>query len=279
MNYFPDVNLFNDIREGSVYLDDVYFVPFNDSDDDDDVNVSDDDDDVNVTTTTSTPTEGEGPQDVMVTSMPTATTTTIVGTASPTTSSSLPHVASTPDGASYHQSFEVGTFPFADQVEDDTIILWSTTTTTNNNNNLDDNVPNLTWEVTNEEAASGMYSMKNPTLDNEGRVPSQSNLTLIMPNHHGGGGGALHFSVLAGNEMPFDRFEYYVDGVSRGSINDPRTEFEELELQVGPGSHVFDFVYKFNPQNTRRGISPSGSLPRKEWIGLCDHVYYTQWWW
>ena len=81
-------------------------------------------------------------------------------------------------------------------------------------------------EVTNEEAVSGMYSMKNPTLNNEGRVPLQSNLTLIMPNHHHGGGGVLHFSVLAGNEMPFDQFEYYVDGVSRGSINDPRTEFE-----------------------------------------------------
>ena len=123
---------------------------------------------------------------------------------------------------------------------------------------------------------SGIYSMKNPTLDNEGRVPLQSNLTLIMPNHHhGGGGGALHFSVLAGNEMPFDRFEYYVDGVSRGSINDPRTEFEELELQVGPGSHVFDFVYKFNPQDIpAAGFPPPEAFPERNGLVYVDHVYF-----
>ena len=200
-------------------------------------------------------------------SIPTATS--LVGTASPTSSpvaagtspTSSPVAAGTPEGASYYQSFEVGTFPFADDEGDP---IWSTT-------NLD--APTLIWEVTDEEAATGIYSLKNPILDNEPKVPSQTNLTLIMPDQ---GSGALHFSVLAGNQMPFDQFEYSVDGVSRGFINDPRTEFEELVLQVGPGAHIFDFVYKFNPQNIPAlGFPPPEAFPERTGLVYVDDVYFV----
>ena len=155
----------------------------------------------------------------------------------------------------------MGTFPFAGQEGDP---IWSTTNT---------DAPTLIWEVTDEEAATGIYSLKNPILDNEPKVPSQTNLTLIMPDQ---GAGALHFSVLAGNQMPFDQFEYSVDGVSRGSINDPRTEFEEFVLQVGPGAHIFDFVYKFNPQNIpAAGFPPPEAFPGRTGLVYVDDVYFV----
>ena len=217
-----------------------------------------------------TPSPSSSVTNVASTELPTPTGTTIAGTASPTSSpvaggTSAPTLptppTSTPDDAIYYQSFEVGTFPFADQEGDP---IWSTT---------NNDAPTLIWEVTDEEAATGIYSLKNPILDNEPKVPSQTNLTLIMPDQ---GAGALHFSVLAGNQMPFDQFEYSVDGVSRGSINDPRTEFEEIVLQVGPGAHIFDFVYKFNPQNIpAEGFPPPEAFPGRTGLVYVDNVYFV----
>ena len=188
---------------------------------------------------------------------------TAATTASPTSSApTLPiPPTSTPDGASYYQSFEVGTFPFADQEGDP---IWSTT-------NVD--APTLVWEVTDEEAATGIYSLKNPILDNELKVPSQTNLTLKMPDQ---GAGALHFSVLAGNQMPFDRFEFYVDGIPRVQMTDPRTEFEEFVLHLVPGAHSVDFMYQFNPLNIpASGLPPPEAFPERTGLVYIDNVYFV----
>jgi len=117
--------------------------------------------------------------------------------------------------------------------------------------------------------------MKSPVLDNELKLPSSSNLTLIMPDQ---GIGALHFNVKTGNQMPFDAFEYFVDGVIRGQIMGPTNDdvdFEQRVLQVGPGPHKYDFVYTFNPNNLAASVlPPEDAFPDRTGEVFLDEVYF-----
>jgi len=164
----------------------------------------------------------------------------------------------------YYQSFEDPVpiaFPF-DEVQP--------VTTAWNSVNIDNN--DLIWEQSDERSNTGMYSMKSPILETVDKVSASSNLTLVLGDN---GAGALHFSVLAGNQMPYDWFEYAVDGVVQGVISDPSNQFEERAVQVGPGSHTFDFVYSFNPQNIPgQGFPPDGSAPNRSGAVFIDDVYF-----
>ncbi|KAL3768921.1 hypothetical protein ACHAW5_001319 [Stephanodiscus triporus] len=137
----------------------------------------------------------------------------------------------TPVGATYYRGFEQGGFPF---VVDATDPVWTT-----------DPAPGG-WERTTEGPYAGAYSLRSPVLDNDAKSQAESRLTVSLPDY---GIGELHFYVLAGIQLPFDSFEYIVDGVSRGAIEEPMTAYEERIVQLGPGPHSVEFVYKFNPLN------------------------------
>jgi len=171
-----------------------------------------------------------------------------------------------PAGSIYYQSFEDPvpiTFPFGEVLP--VTAAW-------NSVNINENNPDLIWEQSDERANTGLYSMKSPILETVDKVSASSNLTLVLGDN---GVGALHFSVLAGNQMPYDWFQYAVDGVVRGVISDPSSEFQERVIQVGPGAHTFDFVYSFNPQNIPvQGFPPDGNAPNRSGTVFIDDVYF-----
>lgn len=143
--------------------------------------------------------------------------------------------------------------------------VWTTT-------NVNDE--DLAWELTSERVNSGVFSMRSPVLYTDDKIASDAILSVSMPDY---GIGALHFSVLASTQVPFDRFEYLVDGVSRGQINAPMPDFEERIIQVGPGPHMVTFVYKFNPLNVPgQGLPPDASaFPDRDGIVYIDDVYFV----
>mmetsp|Transcript_9622 Transcript_9622/g.21698 ORF Transcript_9622/g.21698 Transcript_9622/m.21698 type:complete len:825 (+) Transcript_9622:721-3195(+) len=184
----------------------------------------------------------------------------VVGTSAPVGSTtSAP--TSVPDGANYFRGFEQGDFPFVLEQDDP---IWTTT---------NDDDEDLVWELTTERVNSGVYSIKSPVLENDDKIPSTANVTMDMPDY---GIGALYYSVLASIQMPFDQFEVYVDGVSRSVVTDPMTEFEERVIQLGPGPHRFDFVYKFNPSNVpAQGFPPASAFPDRIGAVFIDDVYFV----
>ncbi|KAL3817054.1 hypothetical protein ACHAXA_000104 [Cyclostephanos tholiformis] len=103
--------------------------------------------------------------------------------------------------------------------------------------------------------------------------PAESRLVVALPDY---GIGELHFYVLAGLRLPYDSFEYIVDGVSRGIIEELMMAYDERIVQMGPGAHSVEFVYKFNPQDA----SSLTGMP--DWTGAdfagtvyIDDVYFV----
>ena len=102
------------------------------------------------------------------------------------------------------------------------------------------------WEWTTEGPYAGAYSLRSPVLENDAMSPAESRLIVSLPDY---GLGELRFYVRAGIRLPYDSFEYIVDGVSRGTIEELMTAYEERIVIMGPGAHVVEFVYGFNPQD------------------------------
>ncbi len=167
-----------------------------------------------------------------------------------------------PAGAAYFRSFEQGNFPFVLEQDDP---VWTTT-------NNDD--ATKVWEVTDEQAASGVYSIRSPVLLNDELVPGVSTATLQLPDY---GIGALHYSLLGSVLMPIDRYELYVDGVQRDSQVETMTDFEERVVQVGPGPHTFDFVYNYNPVplTNPNAFPPPEARPDHLEAVFIDDVYFV----
>ncbi|KAL7551005.1 hypothetical protein ACHAWF_014209 [Thalassiosira exigua] len=156
---------------------------------------------------------------------------------------------SIPSGAVYYTGFEQGDFP------DGT--YWSTS---------GDGV----WELTNERANSGVYSIKSPDLaglaDMESRV---SNVTLSTDPTWGG--GTLVFSVLAGTSLPRDDLVYAVDGEYAGDLSE-MTDFQVREVELGPGPHEVTFSYRFNPLDA--SIFPPEN-PDRAYAAFLDDVFFV----
>jgi len=173
----------------------------------------------NVAPTTSSPTNAP--------SMTPSVAATTVVTGSPTSGDTVEATVaptSMPPGAIYYDGFEQGTFPEGDDE-------WTTT-------------GDALWELTSERAASGVYSIRSPILQNEELTKLSSNVTMTTnPNW---AGGKLVYSVLAAVNMPFDNCFYYVDGEVMGNLAD-MTQFETQEIEVDPGRHTITWSYTFNP--------------------------------
>ena len=181
---------------------------------------------------------------------------------------------------SYYNSFEYGNFPFFSFQATDP--LWSTSTSyiipstsslfgaASNNN--------MVWFKSNATCNTGLYSLQSPNFlqhvhsNNDGNDYDENerlnrkwnaNVTLIMPDYDTTangeeGGGTLYFSVWANVTLPFDSFEYYINGVnqqhhstssSSSSTAMPKAKFEQRSMQLGPGPQVIEFQYTFNPNN------------------------------
>lgn len=151
-----------------------------------------------------------------------------------------------PSVAVYYDGFEQGTFP--DDPE------WST---------AGDGV----WELTSEQANSGVYSIRSPDLTS--LKSGSSNVTLSLEDSDFEG-GSLFFSVLASIELPIDIMMYYLDGELVGQLA-PQLEFEALKIALGPGSHEVTFVYKFNPFDLDQ-VPPSTSSEHTGAVYI-DDVY------
>ena len=108
----------------------------------------------------------------------------------------------TPPGALYYDGFKRGTFPNDPE--------WST-------------VGRDAWQLTNDTADNGRYSIRSPDLANDDSVPYESNVTLSYGDPDFAG-GSLVLSVLAGVELPIDELSYYVDGADAGRRRDEGRE-------------------------------------------------------
>ncbi|KAL7548230.1 hypothetical protein ACHAWF_011520, partial [Thalassiosira exigua] len=131
------------------------------------------------------------------------------------------------------------------------------------------------WIVTSEEAASGIYSVRSPDLDNDDATPSSSNLTLTTDADWGG--GTLLFDFYGGAVIPFDVVNFYVDGEPRGGGQavEGMTGFQQQNLTLGPGGRVVTFEYKYNPLNfPASGLPPDAAFPDRTHVFI-DNVYFV----
>ncbi|KAL9190599.1 hypothetical protein ACHAXT_000305 [Thalassiosira profunda] len=193
------------------------------------------------------PTDAPGsPAPEPATSFPTATIVVPTPVPAPTT------IAPTtiPPGAEWYDGFEQGTFPEGDPE-------WTT-----EGDGL--------WELTSERANSGVYSIKSPDFfDPEDTTAKTSNVTLVT--NPSWDSGALLFSVLAGVNIPFDDFVYYVDGIQRGRL-EMMTEFEQQRIELSPGAHTIVFSYKWSPIEGLEFLPPVP--PDRIGAVFIDDVYF-----
>ncbi|KAL3768922.1 hypothetical protein ACHAW5_001320 [Stephanodiscus triporus] len=152
------------------------------------------------------------------------------GTSTPSTPpppTAPPIVGTMPPTPGEVQGFEMGGFPL--DVADP---IWTTDPALGG------------WYRTDERPFLGERSVRSPDLDGP---RAESTLAVSLPDY---GTGELRFRVLAGIQLPFDAFEWYVDGELVGEIVTPTSEFEERVVPLGPGPHVVEFVYVHNPRNS-----------------------------
>jgi len=149
---------------------------------------------------------------------------------------------------------------------------------------------NLVWSVSQDYPNNGRYALQSPILDtNEMRISKSSNVTLMLPDYYpyndnedSGKGGNLYFSVLASVQMPFDKFEYYVDNIKRGQLGQTTASntYQQEVVKLSPGSHEIKFVYHFNPDEVPANFFPNSSLFDDVRFGLVaiDDLYFVPDW-
>ena len=135
---------------------------------------------------------------------------------------------SIPADGIYYDGFEKATFPDED-------LEWSTDESSG-------------WELSTEQANSGVYSIRSPNLMTTEYTPAQSSVTLSYSDP-AFEGGTLVLSILPGVQEPFDNLEYFVNGESRGVLLKPTEEgqYETLEIPLTPGPQEVTFQYSYNP--------------------------------
>lgn len=161
---------------------------------------------------------------------------------------------SIPDDADYFNGFERGD-----------LISYPEVTTTGDGE----------WFVTREEAASGVYSVRSPNLDNDDATQGVANLTFTTnptwPQ------GAFNFDILGGTAMPFDTVDWFVDGVPRGGgvPDEGMLDFDQRTINLSPGPHIITFSYRFNPVGLPpQNFPPASAFPDR--IGyFLDNVYFV----
>jgi len=98
---------------------------------------------------------------------------------------------------------------------------------------------------------------------------------MILPDM--GTSGILHFSLKAGVQMPFDWFQYTVDGGEPKYWVKPMAEFQKETIELPQGQHLIEFQYEFNPRNIpAQGFPPDGSEPPdRTGVVYLDDVYFV----
>ena len=130
----------------------------------------------------------------------------------------------------------------------------------------------LPWALSTERAFTGVYSIKSPILVNDDSTQAQAEATFVTEPSWDS--GTLTFQVLASTEMPFDLFEYFVDGTKRGEL-DGKTEWEMVEVTMSPGGHIVSFRYTFSP--VPLSVLPPQSLLSDDYLGavwIDDVAFY-----
>ena len=92
-----------------------------------------------------------------------------------------------------------------------------------------------------------------------------------------GTSGTLHFSLKVGVQMPYDWFQYKVDGGEpEYRWNNPMAEFQKETVEIPQGQHLIEFQYEFNPRNIpAQGFPPDGINPYRTGVVYLDDVYFV----
>ena len=152
-----------------------------------------------------------------------------------------------PDGADYYNSFEKGSL---DQYPE--------CTSTGDGD----------WFVTDEQANSGVFSVRSPVLTSTGSANLTCTTSPDWP------AGELKFSVWSSVWVPLDSVSFYVDGDQRSQYLQ-QTAFEEKNTQLSPGQHTITFEYKFNPNNfPPNALPPPASFPDRLGAVFVDDLQF-----
>eukprot|EP00578_Thalassiosira_sp_NH16_P002350 CAMPEP_0181129508 /NCGR_PEP_ID=MMETSP1071-20121207/29357_1 /TAXON_ID=35127 /ORGANISM="Thalassiosira sp., Strain NH16" /LENGTH=2606 /DNA_ID=CAMNT_0023215495 /DNA_START=157 /DNA_END=7977 /DNA_ORIENTATION=- len=236
LGVLPPSDLFPS-RLGAVYIDDVYYLPAGTA--------------TREPTTISTGTDNSSGGPISAAPTVSARPTPAAVPTVPTTYAPTAIPPSIPSGAIYFRGFERGSFPDGDT-------MWTTS-------------GDAPWYRTDERAASGStHSIRSPDLGNPELIPKQSNVTFMTDPSWPS--GTLHLSILAGVEMPYDDFPYFVDGVLAGQITmDDEFTAAEIPLSAG-GPHVVTFSYRYNPSGA--AIFPPHEDGDRIGAVFLDDVYF-----
>ena len=98
---------------------------------------------------------------------------------------------------------------------------------------------------------------------------------MILPDM--GTSGVLHFSLKVGVQVPFDWFQYRVDGGEpKYRWYDPMVDFKKETVEMPKGQHIIEFEYVFNPLNISKvdlDIVPVN--PNRTGVVYLDDVYFV----
>merc|ERR1711957_59603 len=111
------------------------------------------------------------------------------------------------------------------------------------------------WSLSTRHAYNGTTSIRAPKLDGVG-MSSISNATLEICD--GFTGGTLRFQAIASVMPPYDDFVVYIDGVSAAQLADVH-EWTAVALELDAGPHRVDFSYQYNASRSDQ-MPPSSQL-------------------
>jgi len=124
----------------------------------------------------------------------------------------------------------------------------------------------LNWELTKEEAYTGVYSIRSPDLSNDDFEQLQANVVLMTDEDVGD--STLTFSLFSTLNFPADGMAIFVDGENINTITEPTVGWETFEIILGPGPHEVTWVYVYDP------LAEGGDLPEPG-MTFIDEVYIT----
>lgn len=92
------------------------------------------------------------------------------------------------------------------------------------------------WHLTDHDRRSGKNSMRSGNLNN--KQGKSSDVTLLTSSSHG---ARVMFWYRASVGMPFDTFEFKLDGVLKHIILDHSEEWKKYQIGIEPGYHEISF--------------------------------------
>ena len=122
------------------------------------------------------------------------------------------------------------------------------------------------WALTTNEAATGVYSIKSPDLNNDDHTPWSAYVTLTTGDDWGE--GYLTFSLLWDLNYPAADLLWYVDDEFYEMIPaDPSEGWESFQIYLQPGEHKVTWEYAYNPEDY--------DDPPEAGVVFIDAIYFT----